>query len=77
MNILYSERGDNMESELLKMATTQGIWSFLSIFLIFYIFRSQQKRDEIHEQRERNYQNIISYLTEKLVGIEEKRTEEK
>ncbi|MBW4862482.1 MAG: hypothetical protein KZY57_06565, partial [Paeniclostridium sp.] len=42
-------------------------------FLIFYIFRSQQKRDEIHEQRERNYQNIISYLTEKLVGIEEKR----
>ena len=59
-----------MENELIKMATTQGIWSFLSIFLIFYILKNQQKRDEAHNKREVQYQETIKTLTNKLSVLE-------
>ena len=59
-----------MESELIKMATTQGIWSFLSIFLIFYILKNQQKRDEIHNEKEVQYQETIRTLTNQLSVLE-------
>lgn len=59
-----------MENELIKMATTQGIWSFLSIFLIFYILKNQQRRDEVHNKREVQYQETIKTLTNKLSVLE-------
>lgn len=59
-----------MESDLIKMAATQGIWSFLSIFLIFYIFKNQQKRDEKQDLRESKYQDIIDNLTNSLKVLE-------
>ena len=55
-----------MENDLIKMASTQGIWAALSVVLIFYILKTQEKRDTKQEQRERNYQNIIINLTKKL-----------
>jgi len=60
-----------MEGEILKIAMSQGIWAVLSIFLIFYILKAQEKRDEKQEEREKNYQIIISNLSDKLNVIED------
>ncbi len=60
-----------MELEVLQIATTHGIWAFLSVSLIFYILKNQEKRDVKQEQREIKYQEIISALTERLNIIED------
>lgn len=50
----------------MKMALSQGIWTVLSIFLIFYILKMQEKRDCRQEEREKKYQSIIETLNMKL-----------
>lgn len=60
-----------MENEVLKLASTQGVWAALSVALIFYILKAQEKRDIKQEERERKYQEIISALTDKLNVIED------
>ena len=60
-----------MESALVEEAVKQGIWALLSIVLIFYILRAQEKRDQKQEEREEKYQNIITQITEKLNVVEE------
>ncbi|MDC4242498.1 MULTISPECIES: BhlA/UviB family holin-like peptide [Bacillota] len=60
-----------MADELFKMAFTQGIWALLSIFLIFFILKTQEKRDIIQEERELRYQKIINDLILKLEDINE------
>lgn len=60
-----------MEAELVKLAASQGIWAALSVGLIFYILKTQEKRDSKQEQREHKYQEIISNLTDKLTIIED------
>ena len=59
-----------MENELFKIASTQGIWAALSVILVFYILKTQEKRDDKQDQREKNYQDIISKLTEKFNIVE-------
>ncbi|AAO37401.1 hypothetical protein DP153_00240 [Clostridium tetani] len=53
-----------MENEVLKLASSQGIWAALSVVLIFYILKAQ-------EEREKNYQDIISKLTDKFNIVED------
>lgn len=53
-----------MEEKLYELATTQGIWALLSVALIFYILRAQEKRDAKQEEREKLY--ISSVLKDKL-----------
>lgn len=60
-----------METEVIKLASSQGIWASLSIALIFYILKSQEKRDLAQAQREEKYQEIIRTLTDRLEAIEE------
>ncbi|MCY6355392.1 BhlA/UviB family holin-like peptide [Clostridium sp. ZS2-4] len=60
-----------MESELIKVAASQGIWAALSVALIFYILKAQEKRDVRQEERENNYQDIISKLTDKFNIVED------
>lgn len=60
-----------METELIKMSLSQGIWAVLSVFLIFYILNRQEKRDLKQEEREKNYQIIIEKLTLSLNSIDE------
>ena len=60
-----------MEEQLYELATTQGIWALLSIALIFYILKAQEKRDARQEERENSYQTIISTLSDKLNIVEE------
>lgn len=59
-----------MENELLKLGLQQGIWALLSVFLIFYILKSQDRRDEKQEEREKNYQLIIKQITDRLQTID-------
>ena len=58
-----------METEVLKVAATQGLWATLSVVLIFYILRSQEKRDLKQDARENKYQEIIHKLTEQLYVV--------
>lgn len=55
-----------MSDELFKLASSQGIWATLSIVLIFYILKAQERRDIKQEEREIEYQKIIVNLTEKF-----------
>ena len=55
-----------MESEIIKIAMSQGIWAVLSIFLIIYILKIQEKRDLKQDEREKNYFELIDNLTDKM-----------
>ncbi|NFL58548.1 UviB-like protein [Clostridium botulinum] len=55
-----------MFDQLIKIATTQGVWTILSCVLIVYILKAQENRDIRQEEREKNYQDIIKQLTEEL-----------
>ena len=55
-----------METTVLNVAVSQGIWAVLAVFLLVYIVKSNEKRDEKQEEREKNYQSVIEKLTEKL-----------
>jgi len=59
-----------MENALMEGAIGQGVWAILSVFLIFYILKAQEKRDQRQEEREKNYQDIIEQMTEKLNIVE-------
>ena len=58
-----------MDMEFLKMFNVDGVWALLSVALIFYILKSQEKRDERQDQREQNYQQMILSLTETAKDI--------
>ena len=55
-----------MENLFLNLLDTQGIWTALSIALIFYILKKEANRDIRQEMREVKYQSIIMELTEKF-----------
>lgn len=52
--------------ELIKAGLQQGLGYGLFVFLLFYVLREQAKRDTKAEEREKNYQNVISELTKKF-----------
>ena len=55
-----------MENQLMELSASQGIWATLSIALIFYVLKAQEKRDTQQSSREDGYQKIILELTENL-----------
>lgn len=55
-----------MENEILKVVASQGVWATISVALILYILKAQEKRDLKQEEREKSYQEIIFKLTEKF-----------
>lgn len=60
-----------MENEILKIISSQGIGAVLSLILILYILKSQEKRDLRQQNRELAYQKIISNLSDKLGILDE------
>ena len=64
-----------MENDLLKLASTQGIWAALSVALIFYILKTQEKRDLVQAEREQKYQEIINTLTNEFSIIKDIQTD--
>ena len=59
-----------MESQILDAALSQGIWAVLFVALLFYILRSQEKRDEKQEEREANYRELLTDLSHTLDIVE-------
>ena len=55
-----------METTVMNVAVSQGIWAVLAIFLLIYIVKSNEQRDTKQEEREKNYQTVIESLTEKF-----------
>ena len=55
-----------MSDEIIQIVSSQGVWALLSFFLIYYIVKAQEKIDEKQDEREKNYQALISELTEKF-----------
>lgn len=60
-----------MENDLIKLASTQGIWAALAVALIFYILKAQEKRDLTQAEREEKYQEIITKLTDEFNVIKD------
>lgn len=67
-----------MENELFKGAISYGIFALLFCYLLFYVLKTQEKRDEKSQLREEKYQGIICQnqkileeLTQKLNVVEE------
>ena len=55
-----------METTVMNVAVSQGIWAVLAVFLLIYIVKSNEQRDTKQEEREKNYQPVIESLTEKF-----------
>ena len=61
----------HMEQALIEAATTQGIWVLLFVFLFFYTIKNNEKLIEKQDQRDANYQQLLSDMTEKYSIIED------
>ena len=55
-----------METTVMNVAVSQGIWAVLAVFLLIYIVKSNEQRDTKQEEREKNYQTVIESLTEEF-----------
>ncbi len=55
-----------METTVMNVAVSQGIWAVLAVFLLIYIVKLNEQRDTKQEEREKNYQTVIESLTEKF-----------
>lgn len=55
-----------METTVMNVAVSHGIWAVLAVFLLVYIVKSNEQRDTKQEEREKNYQTVIESLTEKF-----------
>ena len=60
-----------MEQALIEAATTQGIWVLLFISLFLYTIKNNEKLVEKQDQREVNYQKLLSDMTEKYAFVED------
>ena len=60
-----------MEQALIEAATTQGIWVLLFVFLFFYTIKNNEKLIEKQDQRDANYRQLLSDMTEKYSIIED------
>lgn len=64
-----------METEILKMVASQGVYAALFVYLLFYVLKENSKREEkyqkINSKREERYQDIISELSSKLTIVED------
>jgi len=47
----------------------EGVWAVLSLILIFYIIKGQEKRDARQDERDQKYQAIIADLTKALRDV--------
>ena len=60
-----------MEQALIEAATTQGIWVLLFVSLFLSTIKNNEKLVEKQDQREVNYQKLLSDMTEKYAVVED------
>ena len=61
----------HLEQALIEAATTQGIWVLLFISLFLYTIKNNEKLVEKQDQRDVNYQKLLSDMTEKYAVVED------
>jgi phosphopantetheine adenylyltransferase len=61
----------HLEQALIEAATTQGIWVLLFVSLFLYTIKNNEKLVEKQDQREENYQKLLSDMTEKYAVVED------
>ena len=61
----------HLEQTLIEAATTQGIWVLLFVSLFLYTIKNNEKLVEKQDQREVNYQKLLSDMTEKYAVVED------
>lgn len=61
----------HLEQVLIEAATTQGIWVLLFVSLFLYTIKNNEKLVEKQDQREVNYQKLLSDMTEKYAVVED------
>ena len=61
----------HLEQALIEAATTLGIWVLLFISLFLYTIKNNEKLVEKQDQREVNYQKLLSDMTEKYAVVED------
>lgn len=57
--------------QLVNLFAPEGVWAILSLFLILYIIRTQEKRDAKQDARDQKYQDIVADLSEALKDLHE------
>ncbi len=58
-------------TDFIEYFAPEGVWAILSLILIFYIIKNQEKRDERQDERDEKYQNTISALAKALQDMNE------
>ena len=61
----------HLEQALIEAATTQGLWVLLFVSLFLYTLKNNEKLVEKQDQREVNYQKLLSDMTEKYAVVED------
>lgn len=59
-----------MENELFKLATGNGVWAALYVFLFLFTIYDSKHREKKSEEREEKYQDIIKELSRKFEVVE-------
>lgn len=58
--------GNDLVKTPADAALSQGIWAVLAVFLLIYIVKSNERFSARQEEREKQYQELLSALTEKF-----------
>lgn len=60
-----------MESELFRLASTNGIWAALYVFLFLYVLYDSRNREKKYQLTIQENQTIIKELSQKLGIVED------
>lgn len=60
-----------MDVQLIETLSSQGLGIVLSVGLVFYIIKTQEKRDKAQNDREENYQKLLADLSKKIDIVQE------
>ena len=61
----------HLEQVLIEAATTQGIWVLLFVSLFLYTIKNNEKLVDKQDNRDENYQKLMSDMTEKYAVVED------
>lgn len=60
-----------LEEIITQLIQSQGIWAVLFVFLLLYTIKKNDKLDELQYAREKEYQELLLELTDKLTIVNE------
>ncbi|XBX07758.1 BhlA/UviB family holin-like peptide [Enterocloster clostridioformis] len=60
-----------MEELITQLIQSQGIWAVLFVLLLLYTIKKNDKLDELQNTREKEYQQLLLELSDKLTIVNE------